>query len=53
MNRLAKIVSDEFPETHLGWGLKVESLHDAYVGSYRQSLWIFQGAVLLVLLIAF
>jgi predicted permease len=52
MNRLAKIVSDEFPETHLGWGLKVESLHDAYVGSYRQSLWIFQGAVFFVLLIA-
>ena len=52
MDALAKTVSDEFPETHRGWGLKVEPLHDAYVGSLRQSLWIFQGAVFFVLLIA-
>ncbi|HEX5420963.1 MAG TPA: ABC transporter permease, partial [Gammaproteobacteria bacterium] len=52
MDRMAKIISDEFPKTHHGWGLKVESLHDAYVGSLRQSLWIFQGAVFFVLLIA-
>jgi len=52
MNILAQRVSDEFPETHLGWGLKVESLHNAYVGDLRQSLWVFQGAVFFVLLIA-
>jgi putative ABC transport system permease protein len=52
MDRLAKVVGSEFPKTHSGWGLKVESLQDAYVGSLRQSLWIFQGAVFFVLLIA-
>jgi putative ABC transport system permease protein len=52
MHSLAQLVSNEFPETHLGWGLKVEPLHDAYVGGLRQSLWVFQGAVFFVLLIA-
>src|SRR5690606_140037 len=49
---LAQVISREFPETHLGWGLKVETLHDAYVGGLRQTLWVFQGAVFFVLLIA-
>jgi len=52
MDRFAEVISTEFPETHLGWGLKVESLRDASAGGWRQLLWIFQGAVLLVLLIA-
>lgn len=52
MNRMARVVSDEFPETHEGWGLRVEPLHDAYVGGLGQSLWVFQGAVFFVLLIA-
>ena len=52
MNGLAEVIGTEFPETHMGWGLKVESLRDANVGGWRQLLWIFQGAVLLVLLIA-
>src|SRR6185503_504698 len=52
MNGLAQVIGAEFPETHLGWGLKVESLRDASVGGWRQLLWIFQGAVLLVLLVA-
>jgi predicted permease len=52
MDRLAQVISTEFPETHLGWGLKVERLHDAYVGGLRHSLWVFQGAVFFVLLIA-
>jgi putative ABC transport system permease protein len=52
MDSLTQRISDEFPETHLGWGLRVESLHDAYVGGLRQSLWVFQGAVFFVLLIA-
>jgi putative ABC transport system permease protein len=52
MNGLAQVIGMEFPETHMGWGLKVESLRDASVGGWRQLLWIFQGAVLLVLLIA-
>jgi putative ABC transport system permease protein len=52
MDNLAAVIGRDFPETHLGWGLKVESLRDASVGGWRQLLWIFQGAVLLVLLIA-
>jgi putative ABC transport system permease protein len=52
MDGLAEVISAEFPETHMGWGLKVESLRDASAGGWRQLLWIFQGAVLLVLLIA-
>src|SRR5882672_1768318 len=52
MDALAQVISKEFPETHLGWGLKVESLRAAYVGSWRQLLWVFQGAVFFVLLIA-
>jgi putative ABC transport system permease protein len=52
MNGLAQVIGTEFPETHMGWGLRVESLRDASVGGWRQLLWIFQGAVLLVLLIA-
>lgn len=52
MNTLAQVIGTEFPETHKGWGLRVESLRDASVGGWRQLLWIFQGAVLLVLLIA-
>jgi putative ABC transport system permease protein len=35
-----------------GWGIKVDSLHDAYVGHLRQPLLIFQGAVFILLLIA-
>lgn len=52
MDNLAQLISEEFPETHMGWGLNVESLHHAYVGGLRQLLWIFQGAVFFVLVIA-
>lgn len=52
MDRMAKVISDEFPETHEGWGLRVEPLQQAYVGGLGQSLWVFQGAVFFVLLIA-
>ena len=52
MNNLARIIGNDFPDTHQGWGLRVESLRDAYVGSFRNLLWVFQGAVFFVLLIA-
>jgi hypothetical protein len=35
-----------------GWNIRVESLRDAYVGHLRQPLLVFQGAVLILLLIA-
>jgi putative ABC transport system permease protein len=52
MDGLAEVISNEFPETHMGWRFKVESLHNAYVGGLRDLLWVFQGAVFFVLLIA-
>jgi putative ABC transport system permease protein len=52
MDSLAQVISSDFPETHMGWGLRVESLHHAYVGGFRELLWVFQGAVFFVLLIA-
>jgi putative ABC transport system permease protein len=52
LNALAPRVGEELPETHRGWGVKVESLHDAYVAGIRRPLLVFQGAVGIVLLIA-
>ena len=37
MDRLAEVIGTEFPETHMGWGLKVESLRDASAGDWRQA----------------
>jgi len=52
MDRLAEALAEEMPESHTGWGIRVESLHDVAVGSVRTPLLVFQGAVLLVLLMA-
>jgi len=35
-----------------GWGVRIESLRDSYVGYMRRPLFVLQGAVLLLLLIA-
>ncbi len=51
MDGLAQVIGKQVPE-YMGWGLKVESLRDAYVGDFRRLLWVFQGAVFFVLLIA-
>jgi putative ABC transport system permease protein len=37
---------------HQGWGLTVESLREVYVGYLRQPVFVLQGAVFLLLLIA-
>jgi predicted permease len=39
-------------EMNRGWGIRIESLHDAYVGYMRRPLLVLQGAVFLLLLIA-
>ena len=39
-------------EMNRGWGIRIESLHDAYVGFMRRPLLVLQGAVLILLLIA-
>jgi putative ABC transport system permease protein len=42
----------EHPETHEGWGVRIEGLHDHLVGGVRSTLLLFLGAVALVLLVA-
>jgi len=39
-------------EMNRDWGIRIESLHDAYVGYMRRPLLVLQGAVFLLLLIA-
>ena len=39
-------------EMNRGWGIRIESLHDAYVGYMQRPLLVLQGAVFLLLLIA-
>src|SRR5262249_54168846 len=52
LNAIAPRFGEQVPEVHLGWGLKVESLHDVYVGRIRKPLLILQGAVFFVFVIA-
>jgi putative ABC transport system permease protein len=52
LDTLAPMLGKEMPESHEGWGLRVESLKDTYVGRVKRPLILFQGAVLFVLLIA-
>jgi len=52
MSSLVLRVGEELPATHRGWGVRVESLREAYVAGIRKPLLIFQGAVCFVLLIA-
>ena len=52
MNRTASTLAREMPESHTGWRIRVQPLRDVAVGSVRTPLLVFQGAVLLVLLLA-
>jgi putative ABC transport system permease protein len=51
LNALAGPLSEEF-EMNRGWSIKLDTLRDAYVGHLRRPLLVFQGAVLILLLIA-
>jgi len=42
---------EEFPEANRDWGLELSSLHDSVVGQVKNTLFLFLGAVGLVLLI--
>jgi putative ABC transport system permease protein len=52
MNALAPAIAAEFPESHDGWSVRLQTLHDAYFGHLRVPLLVFQIAALLVLVIA-
>lgn len=45
-------IAREHPETHEGWGVEVQRLHDYLVGRVRTTLLLFLAAVGLVLLVA-
>jgi putative ABC transport system permease protein len=51
VNALASPLGREY-EMNRGWGIKIDTLRDAYFGHLRQPLLILQGAVLFLLLIA-
>jgi len=52
LNSLMPSLVQEMPDMNRGWSIRLEKLHDTYVGQIRKPLMIFQGAVFLVLLIA-
>jgi putative ABC transport system permease protein len=52
MNRAAVLLAREMPESHTGWRIRVQRLRDVAVGDVRAPLLVFQGAVMLVLLLA-
>ncbi len=51
VNALAGPLGQEY-DMNRGWGIKVDTLREAYVGHLRKPLLILQGAVLFLLLIA-
>jgi putative ABC transport system permease protein len=51
VNALASPLGHEY-EMNRGWGIKIDTLREAYFGHLRQPLLILQGAVLFLLLIA-
>jgi putative ABC transport system permease protein len=52
MEVLAASLAREFPQTNTGWSIRLESIYDAYTWWARWPLFILQGVVALVLLIA-
>jgi predicted permease len=41
-----------YPDANTGWTLRIDGLRERLTGPVRQTLWLFQAAVILVLLIA-
>jgi len=52
MTRLAAQLAREHPDSNAGWRVDVRPIRDLYVGDVRPLLWLLQGAVFLLLLIA-
>ena len=55
MNVFAQALAKEFPKDYppeSGWGIRIDSLRELWVGEVRLALWVLMGAVGFVLLIA-
>jgi putative ABC transport system permease protein len=52
MQGIARRLAEQYPETNKAWGIEVRGLHADMVASVRPALWVFLGAVGIVLLIA-
>jgi len=52
MKLIAQQIAEENPDVKTGWSVRLEPLHERFVGSLRKAMWILLGAVLLLLLIA-
>ncbi|HSL70338.1 MAG TPA: ABC transporter permease, partial [Longimicrobiales bacterium] len=51
LSAVAAQLAEEHPGTNREWSVRARSLHDYLVGGVRPTLWLFAGAVVLVLLI--
>jgi len=49
---IAARLEEQYPASNVGWGLRLEPMHDVVVGDIRLALLVITGAVGLVLLIA-
>ena len=52
IDTIARRLEETYPQTNEGWGLRLEPLHETFVGDARASLVMLLGLVGLVLLIA-
>ncbi len=52
LTTVAAQLADAYPDTNNGLGARVMPLHEAVVGDIRGVLWLLQGAVLILLLVA-
>jgi putative ABC transport system permease protein len=52
LQAVAATIAEQFPDVKRGWTISLQPLQDVFVGEARTVLWLLQGAVGLVLLIA-
>jgi len=52
MDALARQLAAEHPDSNAGMGVQLWPIRDFYIGQVKKSLWVLQGAVLVMLLIA-
>jgi putative ABC transport system permease protein len=52
LNRVARDLGVEYPQTNAGWGVRLRSLREEAIGDTARVLWVLLAAVGLVLLVA-